>query len=91
MSVKILGANIFWELDDLSIEQAIAFLSKYPIHAKIESYFYFDEAVIKVFIEEPREEKAARLAAEKAAREADNIEKERKRYLELKAKFEPEV
>ena len=87
MNTRVLTSNIRYELDCETIEHVVKYLSQFPPKAKLDfSETGYNETIVSVYLEESEEEYQARLAADKAA----TLEKERKRYLELKAKFEGE-
>lgn len=74
-----------------TVEEVIEFLSKYTgkgciIEREYNSYDGCYE--LNIVLKETTAQKKERLAKEKAEKEAKKLENERKRYLELKAKFE---
>jgi hypothetical protein len=76
-----------------TVEKAIEYLSKYTGKGyTIESdyYGYNNERTLNIVLKETTQQKKERLAKEKAEKKAKKLESERKRYLELKAKFEGE-
>lgn len=90
MSDLVIFENLHDKIDEKTVEEVIEILSKFPPKATIDCAYYWDTFYMNVVIRETKEEKQARLAAEKAAKEAEKLEKRRQQYLKLKAEFEGE-
>lgn len=90
MSDLVVFENLHDRIDEKTVEEVIEILSKFPPKATISCGYYWDTFYMNVVIRETKQEKQVRLAAEKAAKEAEKIEKRRQQYLKLKAEFEGE-
>lgn len=88
MSDLVICENLHDKIDEKTVAEVIEILSKFPPKATIDCGYYWDTFYMNVVIHETKEEKQARLAAEKAAKEAEKLEKRRQQYLKLKAEFE---
>lgn len=90
MSDRTIYEDVCYILNGKSIAEVLKFFKDFPLTAKIVSGYRYDDFYMDVVLDETKEEKQARLAAEKAAKEAEKLEKRRQQYLKLKAEFEGE-
>lgn len=93
MSKVIIESNFDYHLDGSTVEETIEYLSVYSGKGYLieKEYEGYDGGYqLNIFLKETAQQRKERLAKEKAEKESKKLEIERKRYLELKAKFEGE-
>lgn len=96
MNKHIICEDLLNEIDGKTIPQVIGLLEDYQdVHGNgrlltLYVAVHWDTTELQIVHLETKQEKQERLLREKEAKAAKRLEEERKRYLELKAKFEGE-
>lgn len=87
---KVLESQILGELEG-NVKDVIKFLQTLPENAYLEHYWEWEDLYIQVVLKETPEQKEARLAKEKAEKEAKELERKIQQFKKLQKELEGKV